>query len=253
MMYFQNGLAFDYKYPEEQLSPFIQYFWTLGNQSDTSKKVTILPDGFFDLMFVFADGLFKTILVGLATVQQEYVVPAGSRALAISFKLPAAEYLLGIPVRDLLNSSCSMSDRLWHVDGLMTLSFVDFCAEFVSIFSHTSPAILDERKRSMFEILYGTRGHTTVHHIAEITRWSSRQINRYFQTNFGVSLKAYSDILRFRSTFDDLHQGDLFPAEGYSDQPHFIKEVKKFAGTSPKYLAKNLDDRFIQLSTLGHL
>ncbi|MEP6737441.1 MAG: DUF6597 domain-containing transcriptional factor, partial [Chryseolinea sp.] len=66
-MSLQNGLAFDYKEPDERLSPFIQYFWTLENQSDTNRKVTILPDGFFDVMFVSADASLKILMVGLAT------------------------------------------------------------------------------------------------------------------------------------------------------------------------------------------
>lgn len=249
-MSLQNGLAFDYKEPDERLSPFIQYFWTLENQSDTNRKVTILPDGFFDVMFVSADASLKILMVGLATAPKEYVVPAGARTLAISFKLPAAECFLKSRIGDLLNTSHRISDALWNVDGLMTYSFAEFYELFVNRFNQLSPQISDRRKQLLFETLYGTNGNTTVNEIANVTGWSSRQINRYFQSHFGLSLKSYCGILRFRASFPDLHHGDLFPADGYSDQSHFIKEVKKFTATSPKHLAKNLDDRFIQLSTL---
>jgi AraC-like DNA-binding protein len=41
------------------------------------------------------------------------------------------------------------------------------------------------------------------------------------------------------------------PQEDYFDQAHFIKEIKKYTGTTPKELHKNENVRFLQLSTVG--
>lgn len=75
-------------------------------------------------------------------------------------------------------------------------------------------------------------------------------MNRYFNQTFGLSLKAYCNILRFRASIEHIKQGKLFPELNFSDQAHFIKEVKKLSGVVPKELSKNENDRFIQLSTL---
>ena len=40
----------------------------------------------------------------------------------------------------------------------------------------------------------------------------------------------------------------LSPQTDYFDQAHFIKEIKKYTGTTPKELHKNKNDRFLQLS-----
>jgi AraC-like DNA-binding protein len=86
--------------------------------------------------------------------------------------------------------------------------------------------------------------------MSEQVHWSSRQINRYFNQLFGLSLKAYCNILRFRASFQHIKEGKLFPEQNFTDQAHFIKEIKKFSGVLPKELSKNKDDRFIQFSTL---
>jgi AraC-like DNA-binding protein len=90
----------------------------------------------------------------------------------------------------------------------------------------------------------------TVTELSEKVSWSSRQINRYFNQQFGLSLKAYCGILRFRASFPNIKEGKLFPEQNFSDQSHFIKEVRKLAGVSPKELMKNKNDRFIQFSAL---
>jgi AraC-like DNA-binding protein len=86
--------------------------------------------------------------------------------------------------------------------------------------------------------------------LSEKAYWSSRQINRYFNQQFGLSLKAYCNILRFRAALQQIREGKLFPEENFADQTHFIKEIKKFSGVAPKELSQNRNGRFILLSAL---
>jgi len=82
---------------------------------------------------------------------------------------------------------------------------------------------------------------------------SSRQINRYFNQQFGISLKAYCNILRFGASFKHISEGQLFPQESFTDQNHFIKQIKKYAGVTPKELSKNKDEQFIDMVSIGKL
>ncbi len=112
------------------------------------------------------------------------------------------------------------------------------------------PKEIDERKRKLFELIYASNGSISVQELSEKVYWSARQINRYFNQQFGVSLKTFCSILRFRASFQHIKDGILFPQQNYADQSHFIKEAKKLSGVSPKELHKNKNDRFIQFSVL---
>ena len=90
----------------------------------------------------------------------------------------------------------------------------------------------------------------TVKELSEKVYWSSRQINRYFNQQFGISLKAYCNILRFGSSFKHISEGKLFPEQNFTDQNHFIKEIKRYAGVTPKELSKNKDGRFINIAAI---
>jgi len=96
--------------------------------------------------------------------------------------------------------------------------------------------------------LYDTQGSLKIQEYSQKSYWTSRQINRYFTEWFGLSLKEYCNILRFRSSIDQIKEGKFFPEQHYSDQPHFIREIKKFTGVTPKELFKRQNDRFIQIS-----
>jgi AraC-like DNA-binding protein len=66
-------------------------------------------------------------------------------------------------------------------------------------------------------------------------------------------VKAYCNLLRLGASFRQLSEGRLFPEDHFSDQNHFIKEVKKYAGVTPKELRKNEGDRFIDITAIGSL
>jgi AraC-like DNA-binding protein len=111
-------------------------------------------------------------------------------------------------------------------------------------------ADIDPRKKNLFDLIYASNGAISVKELSEKICWSSRQINRYFQDTFGLSLKTYCNVMRFRSSFGHIKAGKLFPEENYADQSHFIREIRKYSGVVPKELARNRNDRFIQFSTL---
>ena len=80
--------------------------------------------------------------------------------------------------------------------------------------------------------------------------WSSRQMNRYFNKMFGLSLKSYCNILRCSAAYKDIKKGDLLSNQNYYDRSHFNKEIKKHTNHTPKNLLENENDRFLQISII---
>ncbi|MFD2935381.1 helix-turn-helix domain-containing protein [Spirosoma flavum] len=245
-------LSFQSIEPEGSMADFVHYFWQLTNATTEPKTVTILPDGYFDLLFsVVNNQPVQGSLVGLITQPVDYLMPINATTFAISFKLPAAEYLFNTSMADLVNKSTAIPLDFW---GFAPADFADF-THFVSranqlMTTRSSPS-LDPRKLALFVLLYSTNGDRSITDISATIHWSPRQLNRYFTRQFGLSLKAYCTLLRYRASFGQLMDGKLYPQQGYADQAHFSKEIKKYSRATPKQLAANKKDRFIQLSTLS--
>lgn len=246
-----EGFTYRLVKPDQSLADFVESFWLLKNESGGEKDIVILPDGRIDLFFSqSAKEPFHVTLSGLETHADQATLAADTIMFAVSFKLLTTEYVLQNTVSDLLNHAKHLPADFWDFNPADLQDFDLFCKKATQKIHSLLPEDMDNRKRNLFRLIYSSGGTMTVNELSEKVFWSSRQINRYFNQQFGISLKAYCNILRFRTSFHHIKEGKLFPPENFADQSHFIKEVKKHSGVSPKELKRNQNDRFIQLSTL---
>ncbi|MNJ91794.1 Helix-turn-helix domain protein [compost metagenome] len=238
--------------PETELRDFVESFWCLENHSNSGKEIIVVPDGRVDLFVSRSESEgFHITLSGLESKAECVLFEGKTLIFAISFKLPAIEYILHQSISSLLNEIVVLPANFWGFTEDDLLDFDVFCGKasaiLKEILKNTQP---DPRKQKLFDLIYSTHGELNVKELANQINWNERQINRYFNEKFGISLKSYATILRFRASFSHIKEGKLFPEQNFSDQAHFIKEVKKFSGVTPKDLHKNTNDRFIQFSTL---
>nr|WP_294784547.1 helix-turn-helix domain-containing protein [uncultured Flavobacterium sp.] len=248
-----HDLAYQSIQPSRNLSDFVDSFWSMENKSDQNIETIGLPDGRIDLfLFRSSETPFRITLLGLGTQQYEKgIIPANSLTFTISFKLPAVEYIFHESIAVLINEARIMENDFWDFNKEDLNDFESFCKKASLKIESLLVKEIDNRKQKLFNLIYETNGAMTVTELAAKSNWSSRQINRYFTQYFGLSLKAYCSILRFRASLEHIAKGKLFPEENFSDQTHFIKEIKKISGSLPKELFQNKNDRFILLSALS--
>lgn len=247
---------FHYKFfkPPESIADFVENIGMFHNQSNTPKEVILMPDGRIDLFFMqSASEPFHVALIGLETVPELITILPQTIGFKVSFKPLAVEYILKTSVADFLNSGQHFPNDFWNFNATDLNNFEAFYSKITQKIIVLLPQEIDERKRTLFELIYASKGEMSVQELSQKVVWSSRQINRYFNQQFGLSLKAFCTILRFRASLEHIAQGKLFPELNFADQNHFIKEIKKFAGVSPKELFQNKNDRFILLSVLQQL
>jgi AraC-like DNA-binding protein len=246
-----TALLYEEINPDKSLKDFVKRFWKVSNLTEDKKNPTILPDGYFDLIIKIVNNKLDSILLtGFYTKEFEAETLPNSAFIGVSFLPLAAEYIFQQSISSYLNKHEPMPPDFWDLDKIDFTNFKHWSHQVSEkISEHATNKIVDDRKQKLFHLLFQTKGSLTVQKISDQLFWNSRQINRYFKTKFGLSLKAYSNILRCKATYNDIKKGDLFPKENFSDQAHFITEIKKHTGTTPKVLSKNKNDRFIQFST----
>ena len=241
-----NNFHFKLVRPDRSLADFVYSFSSLQNISDITEGV-IVPNGRIDLIFFrTADNQFLISLMGLETKPKLMPGPPISTFFAINFNPLAVEYVLHHSIADILNAGRILTNNFWDFNADDLNDFDKFCEKASLKIQSFLPKDIDERKRKLFEWIFTTNGEIPVKELSEKLFWSERQINQYFNHQFGLSLKAYCNILRFQASLSHIKKGKLFPQLNYYDQSHFIKEIKKFSGVSPKELFKNQNDRFLQ-------
>ena len=237
--------------PDNSISHFVHSFWMLENKTGKDIPSTVLPNGMVDMTLMKMNSENWEILVrGIDTMPSQVTIIADTKMFAIGFRLLAVEYLFGNSIKDVLNKGKNISNDFWQFEEGDMNSLENFCNKATQKIKTISTESIDSRKKKLFELIYSSHGSMTVKELSEKVYWSSRQINRYFNQQFGISLKTYCNILRFGASFKSISEGKLFPEQNFTDQNHFIKEIKKYAGVTPKELSKNKDDHFINITAI---
>jgi AraC-like DNA-binding protein len=240
--------------PDHSISHFVHSFWMLENKSGKDIPSTVLPNGMVDITLLKMNSQKEELLVrGIETLPRQVTIMAGTTIFTIGLKLLAVEYLLGDSIKNVLNEGRTLTNDLWKFEQADFNNFENFCNKSTQKIKTILIESIDSRKLKLFELIYSSHGSMTVKELSEKVYWSSRQINRYFNQQFGISLKAYCNILRFGASFKHISEGQLFPQESFTDQNHFIKQIRKYAGVTPKELSKNKDDQFIDMVAIGKL
>lgn len=244
MIYLENEIT-------GELSHFVKCFW-MSDSEEGEGKHTVLPDGYFDLLYKFdGNSLFSVCLTGTWTKPIDVSFTKHTRFFGVRFKLIASEYIFRESIEKIVDTSTELPLNYWNIDQSIFGSIELFSAAMCKIIADYLPdySAIDLRKFKLIQTLYDQKGDISVSSLAQQVGWSSRQINRWFNSQFGLSLKTFANILKCHAAYKHIAQGQLHPIKAYYDQAHFIKEVKRYTGVTPKELHENKNVRFLQLST----
>lgn len=248
----ENNLHFQLVQPDTSLTDFVYSFSSLQNFSNQHQAV-IIPNGKIDLVFSKTkENQLYIALLGLET-KPKYTQQEVSNFFSVSFNPLAIEYVFNCSIADIVNTGKLLPSDFWDfcIDDLN--DFKEFCKKVIQKINALLPNTIDERKRNLFQLIAASNGEIPIKELSEKVFWSQRQINRYFNQQFGLSLKAYCKILRFQASLPHIKEGKLYPQLNFTDQSHFIKEIKQLSGVSPKELHKNKNDRFLQFLVYDQL
>ncbi len=215
--------------------------------------MSIVPDGMSKIvLYVVEENVRAYFQTGIWSEKNEVTLPPNASVYGIRFKILAPEYVFGEEIASIKQTIKQLDLDFW------TISYCNSCS-LESFVQHVDWFILkelvkhnevDPRKLRLSQLLYHAKGKITAEQVSDQIGWGNRQINRYLNKYLGISLKTYLNILRCYYAMPQISEGKFFPEEPFYDQPHFIREVKKHTGHSPRELHRMQNDRFIQLKNI---
>lgn len=236
--------------PDLRLQHLIETYWVADGWIESPVTQGVLPDGCVDIIFDFGSnnpaGLPK--LVGTMTSLLEISYQPGQvQMMGIRFAPAGITAFTHMPVSGITNQNIELplADTLFDKSFYERLPDMECMQERIAYMNVYFLARMhklylpDRQIGHAISLIQSNNGHLSVRKIAGEVCLSERQFERKFKTSIGISPKAFSNIMRFRSvrrymkTHPDESMYEIAIACGYYDHSHMNKEFQRLGSLSP--------------------
>lgn len=239
--------------PKTELKDFVHSFWMHQNNTDTLEKITIVPDSYFKMVITVKNNkVVAYFLTGFWAEEKIVSIAPKATTYGCRLKILAPEFLLGREVASILNTYQQLELPFLNVNQFNFSSFEAIVEQWQKeLLLIKSDKEIQGNKLRLSQLLDKMSGDISATEVSNQIYWTNRQINRYLNKYIGLSLKKYLNIQKCYQAYLQIREGKFYPEKGFFDQPHFIREIKKHTGETPKLLHKQQNDRFIQLKRIA--
>lgn len=254
--------------PPQYLQKYIRYFWTLesnGTVTET-KNFRVIADGCPGLIYQQPDkGTFsqnkkqlpETFLFGQATKHAEICLQGSFSTIGVFFYPHALNSVFGFNAAELTNSCLDLnltalkqnfflSDQL--SGAISTVNKIEVLSSY--LFSQIRKNTVHQTRgmqHALSKIIH-SKGSISLKQLQLELQLSERSFERKFKSYVGISPKLFSRICRFQTSLNQLRErsytklSDIAFENDYTDQSHFIRSFKEFAGFSPNQYQKQSNE-----------
>ncbi len=120
----------------------------------------------------------------------------------------------------------------------------EIIAQFLSEFAREKGMDEYRKIQRAIQIIQDHKGLISVNELAKRLDTTERTLRRKFSQCVGIPPKKFAKIIQFQTSLDQISTGDFSKLtdvvydNGYADQSHFIRNIKKFTGKKPLQLKK---------------
>lgn len=256
--------------PGKAFSRHIEKYWyTETNRVDDYLVSEYYPDGNTDLLFEFSSSCCRLFLFGPASKKAFIKTRMGCSYLSIRFrpgKFPRCDDIDTASLVDRFvevskifgNNVDSFGDRLHAIES--PAQKINAIEEMLPKAGIQPSGNIHQDQRAV-ECIEESGGAKDIREISREMGISIRQLERRVANLVGLSPKVFSRTVRLQRILATLcngyphHLTDLAYQNGYSDQSHFIRDIKALTGRTPGYFlrAHRIDSRITYLPVVQPL
>jgi AraC-like DNA-binding protein len=251
-----------------RLGPFVRCLWLSGSRSAravSGAAENVLPTGEMHVVFRLSDDEVRLIAPGplSSEIVPGHAVVGGPRAayytksiarpalsVGAQLRAGAAEVLFGAPATEFTGRHVALED-LWGRQARLVRDRLIEASDparqldvLETVLSERFPAITALHPAVAGALAYFATA-ASVREAVRRSGYSHRAFVALFRRTVGLTPKTYTRVLRFQRVLAELSATtdtgcapswvDLAIRAGYSDQSHFVREFREFAGVTPEY------------------
>ena len=235
--------------PCVELSNFIDKFWIISEIEDGFVQ-RILPEACTNFVFRLTENEGTSDILGVNTKFSHFKPSKNDYYVGVSFQPAVLGLLTKEDFSEFKDSHLPITELFPEFNNIYVeqlneqnsdLKKLDFVES--SLHKMLLPKISQTKLLSTIVANYIKANHaSTADNIAEQHHISSRQLQRKFKREVGVSMKAFSRIIRFNKAVERIitnKNESLLSISfdlGFYDHSHLTNEIKHFSGIQPSQL-----------------
>ena len=195
----------------------------------------------------------RSFIRGAITQPFQCVTEGALTAIGVELKPQALNTLLNIDAAELTDgmvelnafSTDNLDEQLLNADN--ERDQIAVVTQFLRRRADASPPA-DSLVAQSLRLIHENIGYIHVRHLLKRLNVSERQFERRFGRTVGIPASLYLRIMRFQEAVRLMKAGrverlsDMAYDLGYSDQSHFIKDIREFTGYTPKSLSYAVEE-----------
>lgn len=253
--------------PHKDLSDFIKCYWTLEVPAEPNpEKQRAIADGYIEMIFHLAEDVKsytdeqgyalqpRAMILG-HTIKPFFFEPTGNvDTFAVKFFPYGLANIIQCPLKDLTDKVLPLHqifDKNFSQKATLQINQVTNTQQRISVIESLLFEMLSQKKisdcivKNTIDMLFATKGNSSVSSLLKETPNYQRQLQRKFSQKIGLTPKQLGKIIRLQTALRMLLNNPTdklyhiaYDAD-YYDQAHFIRDFKEFTGICPKTFWKD--------------
>lgn len=228
-------------------------FYQFDTGEEGSCTIDLLPDGCMNILFKCNKEDPTVLISGLS--MEKRALELESNTTYFGFKPYSINGIINTKnsIRELKDITIDIEDffpKSQEITEKIVLSN-NFSHRIDLFLNYTRENIIDtdytpDLTEYLAILICNSMGKESIKYIVENTGYSDRYCRQKFRDAYGITLKDYSNIIRFQNSLKMLMGSDhetmveIAYDNGYFDQAHFINDFRKFTGDTPSHFAEIL-------------
>ena len=233
--------------PSSELHHLIDSFWTYSN-NEQPENFKVLPDTCIDLIVDLNQN--QGFISGVMTKFQFRELAMKANLIGIRFKSEKFACLSQISLEETKNLRVELSElfHIWDLSKLVQLNHLETETDKIKLLENLIvTAFKDNYQRqdnmvlSIAENIRFLKGRVNINDIARSNHISLRQLERRFKKSIGLTVKEFSNIVRFTNAKKKIAKLpgtsllEIAYDMGFFDHSHMTHEFKRISGENPSF------------------
>lgn len=220
-------------------NPFYNKFFQLDNPERKDVVISV-PDGCVNLYFLFQGNRCHARIVGSGVAGTRSMVSDNDMCFGVKFNA-------GMLPEGLMNKEKCITNENHDLNEYVNVAYLERQMEQGSTMEERIQIFLDNSAdfgaftedcltQKIISYINGEWGNVDISAMSKELGYCQPYLNRVFHKSVGMSMKQFACIIRCQYAFKQIKREDtdkICGVLGYYDQPHFIREFKKYSMMTP--------------------